>query len=192
MDINEAYVKYKELFDFAEINVKLEDIVDVEELMKTPAAPSLETGLAYAGSILYHTALVYKFAKELLPIYKHIAPINTKSLVKVIVLHQLGKVGMFTPNTDNWQVQKLGKVYTFVETGSCLKTGERSKLVCGNAGVTFTAEEYEAMSILDKTGEEYENMTKFRTPLSTILKNASDLAYARARKLYNDELNNNA
>ena len=35
MDINEAYVKYKELFDFAEINVKLEDIVDVEELMKT-------------------------------------------------------------------------------------------------------------------------------------------------------------
>lgn len=192
MDINEAFIKYKELFDFAEINVNLEDIVDVDELMKTPAAPSLDTGLAYTGSLLYHIIMVSHFANKLLPIYNTIGPINPNSLSKVIVLHQLGKIGMFTPNPDNWQAQKLGKVFTFVETGSCLKTGERSKLICGNAGVTFTPEEYEAMSILDKTGEEYENMSKFRTPLSTILKTASDMAYAIARKRYNDELNKKA
>jgi hypothetical protein len=96
---------------------------------------------------------------------------------------------MFMPNPEQWQVQKQGKVFAFVENGACLRTGELSKLICGNAGITFTLEEYEAMSILDKTGDEYENMSKYRTPLSSILKNASDLAFAFARKTYNDTLN---
>jgi hypothetical protein len=120
MNINEAFVEYKKIFDCAEINVKLEDIVDVEELMKTPAAPTLETGLGYEGSLLYHIIMVSYFANKLIPTYNTITTIDAKSLAKVIALHQLGKVGMFTPNTDNWQVQKLGKVFTFVETGSCL------------------------------------------------------------------------
>ena len=64
------------------------------------------------------------------------------------------------------------------------------ELVCGNAGVIFTLEEYEAMSILDKTPEEYENMTKFRTHLSTIFKMSCDLASTIARERYKKNLNN--
>lgn len=182
MTIEEAYIKYKEIYDFADIGKEIESVVDITELMKTPAAPSLDSGVAYDGAVIYHTIMVWHFANKLLPIYNNISQVNPKSLAKVIALHQLGKVGMFTPNTDDWQVKKLGKVYTFVESGVCLKTGERSKLVCGNAGITFTPEEYEAMSILDKTAEEYENMTKYRTHLSTVLKMASDMAYAVARE----------
>ena len=187
--IEEIFIEYKKIFDCAEINVNLEDIVNVDELMKTPAAPTLDTGLGFEGSLLYHIVRVSWFANKLLPIYNHITPIDNKSLAKVIVLHQLGKVGMFAPNSDDWQVKKLGKVFTFVETGVCLKTGERSKLLCGNAGVTFTPEEYEAMSILDKTAEEYENMAKYRTPLSTILRMANDIAYAFSRQTYINQTN---
>jgi hypothetical protein len=182
MTIEEAYVKYKEIYDFAEIGKNLEDVVDVTELLRTPAAPSLESGVAYEGAVIFHTIMVWHFANKLLPIYNNISQVNPKSLAKVIVLHQLGKVGMFVHNTDDWQVKKIGKVFTFVETGACLKTGERSKMLCGNAGVSFTPEEYEAMSILDKSAEEYENMTKYRTHLSTLLKMASDMAYAVARE----------
>lgn len=184
MTNEEAFIKYKEIFDFAEINQELEKIIDVNELMKSPAAPSADTGVAYEGGLVFHTIMVWHFANKLLPIYKNIAEINIKSLAKVVVLHQLGKVGMFAPNTDDWQVKKMGKVYTFVESGVCLKTGERSKMVCGNAGIIFTPEEYEAMSILDKTAEEYDNMTKFRTHLSTLLKMSSDLAFTVARERY--------
>ena len=190
MTKEEAFVKYKEIFNFAEIGKEIEDIVDVNELMVAPAAPSVDSGVAYEGAVLFHTLMVWHFANKLLPIYTKIAPINIKSLAKVIVLHQLGKVGMFTPNTDEWQVKKLGKVYTFVENDACLKTGERSKLVCSNAGVVFTTEEYEAMSIFDKTPEEYENMTKYRTHLSTLLKMSSDMAYTAARERYKNSLNN--
>lgn len=190
MTKEEAYVKYKEIFDFAEIGKDVEAIVDVNLLMETPAAPSLDSGVAYEGALMFHTLMVWHFANKLLPIYSKIGPVDVKSLAKVIVLHQLGKVGMFEPNTDEWQVKKMGKAYTFTESGACLKTGERSKMICSNAGIQFTIEEYEAMSILDKTAEEYENMTKYRTHLSTLLKMSSDMAYAVARERYKKSLVN--
>lgn len=190
MTKEEAFVKYKEIFGFANIGKEIEEIVDVEAFMNTPAAPSLDSGVAYDGALLFHTIMVWHFANKLLPIYSKIAPIELQSLAKVIVLHQLGKVGMFTPNTDDWQVKKLGKAYTFVESDACLKTCERSKLLCGNAGISFSNEEYEAMGILDKTAEEYENMTKYRTHLSTLLKISSDMAYAVARERYQKTLKN--
>ena len=54
----------------------------------------------------------------------------------------------------------------------------------------FTNKEYEAMSILDKTAEEYENMTKYRSHLSTILKMSSDIAFTVARERYKKSLGN--
>lgn len=188
MNTNESFVKFKTIFDAAEINVDLEKIVNVDELMKASAAPTVDTGLGFEGSLLYHIRRVWYFAQELSKIYSIISPVETHTLAKIVVLHQLGKVGMFAPNTDEWQVNKLGKVFTFVETGTCLKTGERSKLLCSNAGVIFTPEEYEAMSIIDKSPEEYENMNKYRTALSTIIRVANDMAYAHARKVYNDKI----
>lgn len=188
MTKEEAFVKYKEIFDFAEIGKEIEEIVDVNQLLITPAAPTLESGLAYEGSVLFHTIMVWHFAKKILPIYEGISPVDVKSLAKVIVLHQLGKVGMFEPNKDDWQVKKLGKIYGFTEKDACLKLGELSKMICGNAGVTFTNKEYEAMSILDKTPEEYENMSKYRTHLSTVFKMSSDMAFAIARERYKKSL----
>ena len=190
MTKEEAFVKYKEIFDFAEIGKEIEEIVDVNELMITPAAPTLDSGLAYEGSVLFHTIMVWHFAKKILPVYESIGNVDVKSLAKVIVLHQLGKIGMFEPNKDEWQVKKLGKIYSFVEKDACLKLGELSKMLCGNAGVIFNNKEYEAMSILDKTAEEYESMTKYRTHLSTIFKMANDLAYTVARERHKKTLTN--
>ena len=46
------------------------------------------------------------------------------------------------------------------------------------------------MSIFDKTPEEYENMAKYRTHLSTLLKMSSDMAYTAARERYKKTVNN--
>lgn len=185
MTIEEAFVKYKEIYDFANIGVNLEDIVNVDELIKTPVTVSLDSGVAYDGALIFHTIMIWHFANKLLPIYEKIDKINVKSLAKVTVLHQLGKIGMFTPNQDEWQVKKLGKVYSFVENNVCMKTGELSKMVCSNAGVKFTIDEYEAMSILDKSNEDFEKSNKYHSHLSTIFKMASDLAYSLQRERYN-------
>lgn len=182
MDVNEAYVEYRKIYDYANLGKELESIVPVEQLMVSPVAPSLESGLAYPGAVLFHTIMVYHYARRIAAMLKSVYEVNEQQLAKVVALHQLGKVGMYTPNTEDWQVKKLGKVYTFVEQGVCLKTGDLTKLMCSNAGISFTPEEYEALSIMDKTPEEYESMNKFRSHLSTILRTANDLAYLVARE----------
>lgn len=184
MTVQEAYVQFKELYDFAEIGVELESIAPMEELMKTPAAPTSDSGLAYEGAILFHTIMVWYYVKKVASLYKAVYEISDKALAKVTVLHQLGKVGMFSPNTDDWQVKKLGKVYSFVDTDYCLKTGDRTRMLCSNAGIKFTPEEYEAVAIMDKTGDEYDKMVKYRTPLSTVLRTANDIAFTVAQERY--------
>jgi hypothetical protein len=182
MTIEEAYVEYRKIYDFAVPELPFEELVNVDNFLKCPAAPSLDSGVAYDGALIYHTILVYHFARKVQAMFGSVTKVDDKSLAKIVVLHQLGKVGMFIPNEDEWQKKKLGKVYTFVENGVCLKTGERSRLLCSNAGIKFTSEEYEAMCVMDKTAEEYENMNKYRTMLSTILRTANDLAYTLERE----------
>ena len=46
------------------------------------------------------------------------------------------------------------------------------------------------MSILDKTPEEYDNMTKYRTHLSTLVKLSNDMAFAIERERYKKSLKN--
>ena len=184
--IDEMYVEYRSIYDSVIPDVPFESMVDAEEFKKCPCAPSLDSGVAYDGSLMYHLTLVLHFAKQLSSngIFGTLNLVTEESLKKVIVLHQLGKVGMFIPNTDDWQVKKLGKVYNFAESNVCLKTGERSRLLCSNAGIKFTPEEYEAMTIMDKTAEEYENMSKHRTMLSTIIRMANEMAFTMEREKY--------
>ena len=182
MTIDEAYVEYRKIYDYAEIEVEFEALVDVEEFKKSPCAPTADSGVAYDGALMYHTILVYHYARKVQAMFSSIVKVDDKSLAKVVVLHQLGKIGMFKPNTDDWQVKKLGKVYAYNESGVCLRTGDRSKMLCSNAGVQFTFEEYEAMGIMDRTPEEYSNMNQYRTMLSTILRTANDLAYTLERE----------
>lgn len=184
--IDEMYVEYRSIYDSVIPDVPFESMVDAEEFKKCPCAPALDSGVAYDGSLMYHLTLILHFAKQLSSngIFGTLNLVTEESLKKVIVLHQLGKVGMFIPNTDDWQVKKLGKVYNFAESNVCLKTGERSRLLCSNAGIKFTPEEYEAMTIMDKTAEEYENMSKHRTMLSTIIRMANEMAYTMERERF--------
>lgn len=182
MTIEEAYIEYRKIYDFAVTEVPFEELLNVEEFQKCPAAPSLDSGVAYDGALMYHTILVYHFARKLQGMLGGTVKVDDVSLAKVVVLHQLGKVGMFANNTDEWQIKKMGKAYTFVDDGICLKTGERSRLLCSNAGIKFTPSEYEAMCIMDKNAEDYEAMAKYRTMLSTILRMSNDLAYTIERE----------
>lgn len=184
MTKEEAFIKYKEIYNYANIGIELEDVVDINKLILCPCANTIDTGLAFEGALMFHTIMVWHFANKLLPLYNKIGVINAQSLAKVIVLHQIGKIDMFTPNSNEWEIDKLGKAYVFAQSEVCLKVGERSKLISSNSGIKFSLEEYEAMGILDKSAEEYENMSRYRTHLSTLLKMSNDMAYTVARERF--------
>lgn len=187
MTIEEAFIKYKEIFDYANIGKQLEEIVDIEKLLKTPMMTNEDSGLAYEGAVIYYVIMTWHFATQILKIYNKIATVSSQSLAKVICLCQLGKIDWFESNTNEWQVKTLGKKYNFVDNNVCLKLSERSKLICTNSGISFTPEEYEAMSIIEKTSEEYDAMSKYRTHLSTIFKMSHDLAIIAMRERYKQE-----
>lgn len=101
--------------------------------------------------------------------------VDKDSLVKVILLSQISKVLMFTPNTNDWEVQKRGMVYTFNNLEGALRMGERSLLIAMNAGVKFTAEEFEAMRILDKSSDDDNYAKYYSSMLSTLVKQANEI-----------------
>ena len=120
-----------------------------------PAGLSVDSGNAYEGALGDHCVLVYKIATKIAAMVATTLPVDKESLRKVCMLHQIAKAEMFVPNTEEWQ-RKKGQLYKFAETPGVLKVGERSTMLASNCGIKFTPEEYEAMRILDKTGEDYE------------------------------------
>jgi hypothetical protein len=180
----EVLIQYKELYQTANIGVELENIVDIEQLQKTPVLINKDSGLAYDGALIYYSLTMWFYAKKLQPIYSSIHNVDLQSLAKIIVLQPLGKIGMYEPNDNEWEVNKLGKIYKFSEKSVCLKSGDYAKILCSNAGVTFTLDEYEAMGVLDKTFEEFEKSRMYLTPLSILFKMCHDFAFDFAKTKY--------
>ena len=83
---------------------------------------------------------------------------------------------IYEENDNNWEIINRGMPYNFNnELEGALRIGERSTLIAMNAGVKFTEVEFEAMRIIDKDNSE-DNYTKyFSSPLSTVIRQASEL-----------------
>lgn len=153
-----------------------------KKLMKVAAAAlSEDTGLAYPGALLVHINLMTNIAQRLADMVENTFEIDRNSLLKVCLLHQFSKIFMYIPNDNEWEVEKRGMNYKFNELNGRLKFGERSIYYATLKGVKFTDIEWEAMECLDKDGEAKISKT-FDNILTTIIRQANELAYAIARK----------
>ena len=79
---------------------------------------------------------------------------------------------------DEWQRNKRGMLYKWVDNETILKAGERSLYVLQRCGIELTETEFEAIKINDKTDDDKFSMLHI-TPLSMIVKMADDLSYMR-------------
>ena len=146
-----------------------------EAVMKASFATTNDNALCYDGAFIRGILDVATYAVKINALLPEDKQVDKDSLVKVILLSQISKVLMFTPNTNDWEVQKRGMVYTFNNLEGALRMGERSLLIAMNAGVKFTAEEFEAMRILDKSSDD-DNYAKYHSSmLSTLVKQANEI-----------------
>ena len=105
--------------------------------------------------------------------------VDEESIIKVCLLQHLSKISMFVPNDNQWEVEKRGFNYKFNENlEGCLKFGERSAYNALSAGIKLTPVEVEAMKSLDKDSEETRNSKWVSNILTTIVRQANELAYA--------------
>jgi len=171
-------------------SVNLAEHWDEEELkgqLKNAAgALSIDTGLAYPGALICHINLFTSIAERIAKMVCGTFPQITKEqLLKVCLIQHLSKIEMYESNDNQWEVEKRGIAYKFAETEGCLKFGERSALNALNLGVKLSPVEFEAICSLDKDGEEAKNRKYVVNILTTIVRQANELAYAIERERFN-------
>lgn len=147
-----------------------------DRVAKATYSNLLDSGSAYDGSLIKNVMKLSKYADKINNVLPDEVKADSDSIHKVVFLSQMSKVLLFEDNDNNWEVNNRGILYKYNNNlEGALRVGERSILIAMNAGIKFTEIEYEAMRILDKDNGD-DNYTKyFSSPLSTVIRQASEL-----------------
>jgi len=89
-----------------------------ERILACPASTKLEQGGAYAGGLVEHALTVTSRMRKLAQ--AHEVTQDVKSILRVGLLHELGKIGgleedLFIDQDSNWHREKLGQMYKYNE-----------------------------------------------------------------------------
>ena len=114
-----------------------------QDFMSAPDNTHSEEG-SLIDTILNVTKNLVKI-NDLLPETKRF---DKPSLLKVGLLHQIGKAKLFIPNPSDWH-KKQGKIYDYDKSLVSMRIGQRSLYYAMSNGVTFTEEEAQSLLFYD-------------------------------------------
>lgn len=153
-----------------------------ESFIKAPASTMKDLHNAFEGGLIDHLLNVTKYAV----IFNNALPederVDQKTLIKVCLLHQIGKAHMYKPCESEWHRTNQGKMYEFNDELISMRVSERSVYYAMSHGVKLTEEEYSAIIMSDKIDDkmaEYHNSN-----LGYLLKTASTFAILNEKKKY--------
>jgi hypothetical protein len=149
-----------------------------EDFIKAPASTSTRYNNAFEGGLIDHLLNVTKYAvliNDSLPVDEQV---DKNSLVKVCLLHQIGKAFLFSPIT--WK-SNTGVKYDFNEDTISMRVSERSINYIFKHGITLTDEEYAAILNFDKVDDKMAE--HHNTMLGDLLKMGSILAIKHEKKI---------
>lgn len=160
--IKENLAKYLHTCEkYGFLSDKLTETIGLD-LLTSPATTSNQFYRAYEGGLVEHILSLTKFAVNINKTLPENMAIDQKTLVKVCLLHQLGKVGMFS-KTDNG--------YTFSNIPP-MKVSERSIMYACKLGIPLSDDEISAIYSHDRPSDD-------KTPvnlLGEVIKMANTLA----------------
>jgi hypothetical protein len=147
-----------------------------EELFTCPASTLTSLYNAFPGGLVDHMLRVAKYSVRINSLLPDHLKQDMKSIMKVALLCQIGKVGMYTPCTSDWHRKNQGKMYEYVEDRVSMRVGQKSLYYLSQACVKLTETEYQALICQDSNTSE-DNMVKWHSePLTVILRQAIELA----------------
>jgi hypothetical protein len=151
-----------------------------EDFIKAPASSMTAYHNAFEGGLIDHLLKVAKYAIGINNSLPEDERVNQKSLLKVCLLHGIGKTKLYVACTSEWHRKNQGKIYEFNDDLISMRVGERSAYYAISNGVKLTEEEYAAILFFDKTDDkmsEYHN-----TMLGDLLKMGNLFAIKSATK----------
>lgn len=173
------YTNYRngleKLIDPEVVDTLIESLGGDDAVMKAPYSNLSESGSAFEGGFVKNVIKMVKLAVQINEALPENLQADKNSIYKVCLLSQVAKIVMLSENDNNWEVVNRGMLYKYNKLDGALRTGERSIMLCMNAGVKFTDIEYEAMGILDRNPEDDNYKKYFSSPLSTVVRQAAEL-----------------
>ena len=151
-----------------------------ETFIKAPASTMKSLHNAFEGGLIDHLLTVAKYAVNFNNSLPENERVDQKTLVRVCLLHQIGKANLYVPCTSEWHIANQGKMYEFNQDIVSMRVGERSLYYLMSHGIKLTEEEFAAIIMFDKTDDkmaEYHNST-----LGELLKVASTFAIKSEKK----------
>jgi hypothetical protein len=144
-----------------------------EDWIKAPASGSTEFPGCYEGGLVNMSLRVAKYAihmNDLLPEEKRL---DKKSILKVCILHNIGKAKLFKPNESDWHKER-GMLYAFNDKLVSMSVGERSVMYAHKGGVSLTEDETQAILFYGK-GEDAQ-VKGYSSALAKLLRGAIMMA----------------
>ncbi|HIB01804.1 MAG TPA: hypothetical protein EYO31_08085 [Phycisphaerales bacterium] len=119
-----------------------------ERLVMAPRGLTVEDG-GTPGALIEFSLAVATTAKAL---SSHFG--DTRSLVKVSLLHELGKLGdlrkgadLLIPQESDWHREKLGQMYKYNDACSKMNVAHRTLWMLSHLGFELTREEWMAINV---------------------------------------------
>jgi hypothetical protein len=136
-----------------------------------------DNGNAYPGSLI--NIVLKKLTpyavrlNELLPDFQKT---DKTTLVKVCLLHHIGKAIKLIPNDNQWEVEKRLMVYKYNNELPSIRTGLMSLSMLNECGIYLTKEEIEALTINDRDLTDDQSRF-FASTMASIVRMANELTY---------------
>lgn len=145
-----------------------------EDFIKAPATNMADFHNAFEGGLIEHLLNVAKYAVLINKSLPEDEKVDQNSLVKVCLLHQIGKAKLYKPCESEWHRKNQGKMYEFNNDLISMRVSERSIYYITSHGISLTEEEYAAILNFDKTDDK---MAEFHNSMiGELLKMGSVLA----------------
>jgi len=116
-----------------------------ERLSTCPASARLDQYNAHPGGLIQHSLDVTSAMRKINE--SHDLGLKTSSILKVGLLHDIGKVGSverdhFISQDSDWHREKLGQMFKFNDELNRMSTSHRSLYLLQSFGVTMSSDEW--------------------------------------------------
>ena len=130
------------------LNKLLDDLG--ERLVMCPASAKLDQYCAYPGGLIEHSIAVAGTLRTISD--SHNLNLSVASILKVSLLHDLGKIGdensdLFVEQDSSWHREKLGQMYKYNENLGRMSISHRTLWLLQNFGVSLTSDEWLAIQL---------------------------------------------
>ena len=121
-----------------------------QRLVTCPASPRKEQYGCYPGGLVEHSLGVTALMRTLCDTYGFDIPLS--SILKVGLLHEIGKVGdlntdYFVEQNSSWHREKLGQLYKYNEDLNKMSVSHRSLCLLQHYGVQLSKDEWLAIQL---------------------------------------------